>query len=899
MKYKFIAIALFVFSVAIFISSYKVLIEYDQIKERFVPNLWVAAQAEIEMLRFLDALSTHVEVEEPEPDDLAKRLYIFWSRLPLLLHGSESTHVREIVGATDTIKLIDSTLRRLEHAILQLERGDSVTLRAIHAEFEAFKVPIHRIVSMTMLKDEEAAAAHRSDIRRIFWDILWCFVGIAVSATTLVVILFRALHQANAASAIANATKAQLKAVIDAIPAKISARDFAGRVMFRNRYDLAFAASGNTGGHLMAIDQLDRQVLESGVTIPLFEEVDATCLDPRSWLTTKVPVADADNKNILVVTVSLDITKQKEAQQRNALLAMAVEHAGDAIEITDSKGRFKYVNSAFEALSGYSREEAIGQTPLALLVGHDCEEPHYAAVQKVVESGQGWHGVLTARRRDGSVYQQETTISPVRDAAQKIIHFVAVKRDITDRLEAEAKILHLAHHDSLTGLVNRVRFQERLRESLAQARRDSSLLAVHFLDLDDFKGVNDSLGHAMGDKLLMAVTKRIRRSTRESDTIARLGGDEFAVIQPKLSSSDEAGEFAKRLLATLSEPYDVDGQILQTSISIGITLYPLDDENPEQLLKNADMAMYRAKSAGRANFQFFTQEMKDAFEWRKMLECDLRKAIAAGDQLELFYQPLVDGRSGSITAVEALLRWMHPNRGPIPPSEFIPVAEEGGLIVELGEWVLNTACAQNKHWQSEGLPLVRMAVNLSAVQFNHHNLHVAVHEALASSGLDPRYLELEITEGVLMKDAEAAVATLQQLTKFGIRIALDDFGTGYSSMGYLKRFPVHKIKIDRTFITEVVTDPGDAAIVEAVVRLAHGLGLTVTAEGVETSEQVDRLRLIGCTELQGYYFGRPMPAIEMEQKLRGQAAASSNSRRACHKQRKKTAVKIMGVLQEG
>ncbi|HET9664196.1 MAG TPA: EAL domain-containing protein, partial [Burkholderiales bacterium] len=579
-----------------------------------------------------------------------------------------------------------------------------------------------------------------------------------------------------------------------------------------------------------------------------------------------MPLEEAAGRITGVVTVSLDITQQKEAQKLNTLLATAIEHAGDVIEITDAESRFEYVNAAFERISGYSRTEALGETPFSLLMSDPDDEPHYRAVQNAIASGQVWHGTLTGRRKNGARYEQEATISPVRDAEGVITHYVAVKRDITERLQTQARIWHLAHHDALTDLPNRVLFQDRLQQAVAQARRTGLLMAILFIDLDNFKDVNDALGHEFGDLLLKSVTQRLRGCTRETDTVARLGGDEFALIHTGLDRSEWAAKLAEKVLERLSEPFSLEGQEVHISASIGVTLCPLDHDDPQQIVKNADMAMYRAKNTGRANYQFYKEDMNLAFQARKALERDLRKALAHG-QLDLFYQPQIDARRSLIIGAEALVRWRHPTRGMISPAEFVPIAEECGLIVPLGDWVLETACTQNRIWQDLGLPPVRVAVNLSAQQFLYRDLVGSVVGALETSGLDHACLELEITEGILMRETEMTISTLRRLTELGIQIAVDDFGTGYSSMAYLKRFPVNKIKIDRAFVTDVTTDPGDAAIVGAVIGLAHGLGLSVAAEGVETFDQAAHLRARGCDELQGYYFGRPMRAGSFQQRL--------------------------------
>src|SRR4051794_10764465 len=675
-QYRALAAAVLLFTAAILISSYHIVREYELITGKFVPNLWVAAQAEIEYFRFINQLERHTFDDAEESQELATRLYIFGSRLPLLLQGSESDHVRAIEGAPETVERLSDTLEQLEPAIVALRRGDAAAYRTIYAALKPFEIPLHQIVANTMLKDEEIAASQREEIRKVYWEVLWCIAGITVSASILVVLLFRAfrsasrsLELAHAAEAAETAARAQLKAVIDAVPARISARDRDGRPVFRNRYaaELECGPTDGAENDTCGLDALDRRVIESGEPVPLFEELGLGEADgQRAWLTTKVPLCDPGGSVANVVTVSLDISAQKEAQRRNALLATAVEHAGDAIEITDAAGRFRYVNPAFERISGYTREEAIGETPFTLLLGDASDEPYYRSVQNVIEGGQVWHDNLTARRKDGQLYHQEATISPVRDVSGEVSHYVAVKRDITDRLRAQEQIWHLAHHDPLTDLPNRTLFEDRLEQALVQARRNGQLVALLFLDLDKFKDVNDTLGHHCGDQLLGLVSRRLRASTRDIDTVARLGGDEFAVIQTGLTDPRAAGKLGQRLLGALAEPFAVGGQELHVSASVGITVFPADGSEAQRLLCNADLAMYKAKASGRAACQFFEEGMNRAAQARKSLERDLRRALANGEAT-LAHQPQGDGQHGTPTGAGGVLPRTAPDRGPGPP----------------------------------------------------------------------------------------------------------------------------------------------------------------------------------------------------------------------------------------
>jgi diguanylate cyclase (GGDEF)-like protein len=440
---------------------------------------------------------------------------------------------------------------------------------------------------------------------------------------------------------------------------------------------------------------------------------------------------------------------------------------------------------------------------------------------------------------------------------------VATHQDITEQRRSEAKIVHMAMHDTLTGLPNRVLLNERIEHGLARTKRGESM-ACHLLDLDYFKTVNDTLGHPAGDKLLCQVADRLRALVRETDTIARMGGDEFAILQGTLGQPQDAINLAHRVIDEISRPYDIDGQQVVIGTSVGIAIGPDDGSTPAELMRNADLALYRAKGEGRNTFSFFEPEMDTRMQTRRLLETDLRKALAEGE-FELYYQPILNLRSNEITGMEALIRWHHAERGMMLPATFIPLAEEIGFIVPLGQWVLREACAAAARWTQ---PLT-VSVNVSPAQFRSPNLIQAVANAIASSGLPPERLELEITEMVLTGDSEAALTILYQLRDLGVRVAMDDFGTGYSSLSYLQSFPFDKIKIDRSFVKDITDGVGSLNIVRAVTAMAQGLGMTTTAEGVETNEQLEVVKAEGCTEMQGFLFSHPLPADEVDKLLAG------------------------------
>lgn len=439
--------------------------------------------------------------------------------------------------------------------------------------------------------------------------------------------------------------------------------------------------------------------------------------------------------------------------------------------------------------------------------------------------------------------------------------------DITARIRAESEIQQLINYDTLTGLPNRSLLHDRLHQAIAQSAREKHLLGILVLDLDRFKGVNETLGHKAGDKLLKSVGKRLQACVRDSDTLARLGGDEFVALLVGLTHEEGITTVAKKILAIVSEPVYIDGHEIYSTCSIGIAVYPMDGDDSHTLLKHADLAMYQAKELDRNNFQFFSRDMNIKVLERMMLENSMRKALER-DEFFLVYQPQVDTRTGRITGMEALLRWQHPDLGLLAPDKFIYLAEDNGFIISLGEWVLRTACRQNKIWQDQGLPAVRVAVNLSAKQFGQYHLDEVIASTLLDTGLEPQWLELEITESTIMKDAEKNTVILQKFKEMGITLAIDDFGTGYSSLSYLKLFPLSRLKIDRAFVRDITTNPDDAAIAEIIIDIARTLKLSVIAEGVETRAQMQFLSFNNCVEMQGYLFSRPVRAEEFANLLR-------------------------------
>lgn len=578
---------------------------------------------------------------------------------------------------------------------------------------------------------------------------------------------------------------------------------------------------------------------------------------------------DVDGVVTGLVIVGQDITARRQAEENMRKLSYAVEQNPISILITDTQGNIEYANPKFAEVSGYSLEEIHGKTPYFLQADTLSIEA-YQRLQKVVASGELWQGELCSRRKDGELFWEAAHVSALYAPSGKITHFVWLREDITARKQAEAKIHTLAYYDPLTQLPNRVMLQEQLREAIETARRHTQLLAVMLVDLDQFKRINDSLGHQIGDLLLQRVADRLQECLRHNDYVclarpeapfsqdilARVGGDEFVILLTEIKQPDDVIRVAQRIQAIMTKPFVIENNDIFTGCSIGIALYPYDGADMETLLKNADNALYHAKDQGRNNYQLYSDWMNTAAVQRLELENHLRKAFDNGE-LTLHYQPQVALESGRITGVEALLRWHSSSLGTVSPINFIPVAEETGLIIPIGEWVIRAACMQAKVWQDACLPPLRMAINLSPRQVTDPDLPGRVKQILQETGLQPDLLELEITESILMK--EGALEILESLKKLGVQLCIDDFGTGYSNLSYLRCFPIARLKIDRVFIQDIGQKSEDSAIASAITAMAHSLRLEVVAEGVETDFQLAFLQGLGCDEMQGYYFSRPQP----------------------------------------
>ena len=547
-----------------------------------------------------------------------------------------------------------------------------------------------------------------------------------------------------------------------------------------------------------------------------------------------------------------------ELGRKGAQFTKIYENTVEGILITDGESRIQAVNPAFTAITGYDVSEVLGKTPAVLSSGKQDAEFYRDMWRHLLEDGK-WTGEIWNRRKNGEIYPEWLNITAIHDRQGHLQQYVCLFTDISEHKQAEEKLRYQAYHDPLTDLPNRLMYTEHLDMALPQAQRREQMCGVMMLDLDHFKNVNDTFGHEGGDKLLILVAQRLRECIRKEDTLARMGGDEFTFLLSLVDDIKDVARVAEKILASFAHPVTIDGKDLFITPSIGISLFPSDGKDAETLLKNADAAMYRAKEGGRNAYQFYTADMNAQAQERMSLENDLRRALENGE-LEMYYQPKVAAKDGRIVAAEALIRWHHPTRGFVSPGEFIPLAEEDGLILPIGEWLLNEVCRQIRRWRDAGLTVPCIAVNLSGRQFQRQNLPDLLAQAIADAGIEPGDLELELTEGTIMSNAESNIEMLVLLKRMGMSLAIDDFGTGYSSLSYLKRFPVDVLKIDYSFVRDIVTDGNSAELVRSVIGMAHGLKLEVVAEGVETPEQLAFLRQHGCDLIQGFLFSKAVPA---------------------------------------
>ncbi|MFL1418989.1 phosphodiesterase DibA [Pseudomonas fildesensis] len=552
----------------------------------------------------------------------------------------------------------------------------------------------------------------------------------------------------------------------------------------------------------------------------------------------------------------------KESRDRLRQAAAVFDCTREGVLVSDAKGLIVHVNRAFMEITGYQRDDVMGQQPSLFKSGRHSSSFYQQMFQTLERTGE-WSGEIWNRRKSGEIYPQWQTIRVIHDDQGQVSHYVAVFSDISAIKDSEHELAHLAHHDPLTDLPNRLLFTDRAEQALASAQVHKRGCALLLLDLDHFKIINDSLGHNVGDQLLKLVGERLKGLFGSGVTLARLGGDEFAVLVESCPQVIQAAALAQRMLDAMKQPFIFDGNQLFISASIGISLFPSDALSAEQLLRNADSALFKAKSAGREGYALYTEELTAHAQNRVEIASEMRRAIEQ-QELRVYYQPVHDLQDSRLVGVEALVRWQHPERGLVPPSEFIPIAERTGLIADIDAWVMDQACRQMCRWLAEGAPLSFIAVNVSSRLFARRELYDQVAQVLHDTGLDPAFLELEVTESAVMGDPEMALEQLHRLRELGLRLAIDDFGTGYSSLLRLKRLPVQKLKIDQGFVAGLPWDEDDAAIVRVVIALAKSMGMQVHAEGIEQVEQAQFLLDHACDLGQGYWFGKPMPADEID-----------------------------------
>jgi len=675
-----------------------------------------------------------------------------------------------------------------------------------------------------------------------------------------------------------------LESIANSSSDAIYAKDARGRFLFVNhetcrmlgKSELELLNASVQG--VLPQEQIDALAIEDRdalfVPRPVRREERVSTVDgERIFMSIKGALRDRRGDTIGIFGISRDVTEQRMEEARRMQWAMAFENIRDGVMITDAACHIQNVNPAFSTITGYSAKEAIGSPVKLLQSGHHSPD-FYRQMWGSLDLLGHWQGEIWNRRKNGEIYPQWLTISAVRDSASgEPTHYVGVFTDVSLNKSAELEMERLAHYDSLTELPNRALLHERLEQTLQRTQRSQATTAVLVIDLDSFKTVNDSLGHPAGDELLVRVASRLQERLRPGDLLGRLGGDEFLVVREDCKSPAEAAVLARDLIAALAAPVRLAcGIDAYVTASIGISLHPVDGSmGVVELLRDADAAMYRAKDEGRNRFCFYTSNMTTEATAKLEVEAALSRAMDRGELL-LHYQPKLDARSGRICGAEALLRWNRQGVGLVPPAQFIPVAEQSSLILDIGAWVIDEACRQIRAWRDAGQPLVRVAVNVAARQFASGDLDRIVARAIMCHGIDPYWLELEITEGMLIANPEDATAMLFRLKSLGVKLSLDDFGTGYSSLGYLQRFPLDALKIDRSFVSRIGQHSDGEALVDAVIALAHRLRLHVVAEGVEHELQASYLLAQGCDEMQGYHFGPPAAAPALQEMLARQNA---------------------------
>lgn len=705
---------------------------------------------------------------------------------------------------------------------------------------------------------------------------------ISQDAPHLLLMLHDVTLQRQAAQVLAEREQA-FRTLADNVPDNIVRYDLEGRVLYLNRTlerTLGRTASDLLGKapHEMSpdgrYDELEKTALQVGATgesAEIEQIVPGPDGRPRYHLIRVVPELGPDGRPASVLAVGRDLTQQKAAEEELRLAASVFHNSAEGVLITDTAGIIMSVNPAFTEITGYTEAEALGKTPR--LLRSDRQGPEfYRAMWTALTTDGCWQGEIWNRRKNGEAYLEWLTINRIDNKDGAPVRYVAVFHDITEMRRKDERIHHLAFHDALTGLPNRTLMLDRLQHAVVRSQREQSRVSVIFIDLDRFKSVNDGLGHDIGDLLLQQVAQRIKGRLRAMDTVARLGGDEFVVLMEDLKDAEYCASLAQQLIAAIARPMKLRQHTVEIGASLGLAFFPEDGTDALELMKRADMAMYAAKAAGRNTYRFFQQDMLERTNERLTLEMDLRRAIANGD-FELHYQPKIALATGKVLGVEALVRWRHPARGLVLPAEFIPVAEESGLIVDLGAWVLEAACRQMAAWRLRGLH-IRVAVNVSARQLDAGDLVERIAGLTVRHGIEPKDLEIELTESTVMANPENVAGLLARLRQLGVTVAVDDFGTGYSSLAYLRRLPIDVLKIDRSFVMAADRDDEDAQIAKTILALGRALRLQVVAEGIETRSQARLLLSLGCEAAQGFLYSRPLPAGDIENWLAKNAGIS-------------------------
>ena len=777
----------------------------------------------------------------------------------------------------------DALAERLLVALLDLPRNSP---EAKSAEIVGFTVPkdygaVHSLYRELELGPYAHQHVEWRDVLEHYRDVLLIVALLLVLAASSVAIFVvrsnRRLERENTerqrVEAALQREKVRSESYLEAIGSMIVIVDPNGLVMLANRR--ANEVLGYAEGELEGLDWFatvippdQRSLVQGGFERAMARQIrlaetyehDVLTRDGRrlqiAW--SNRTLTDAHGKICALIGAGEDVTERRAAEAEVRLFAKVFESSAEGVMICDGETRIERVNRAFSEITGFAPGEVIGINPRVLASGRQPAE-FFRQMWRDIELAGRWQGEIWNRRKSGEVYPQWLSINTITNDDGETVKYVGIFTDLSQSKADQAQIHFLAYYDPLTSLPNRRLLGDRFDQSLAAARRNSRHLAVLFVDLDRFKQINDSLGHPIGDRVLEGVAERFKHCVRESDSLARVGGDEFVLMLPDVASPEDAAVVALKCFEALRAPFRIDDHELRVTPSIGIALCPQDGETLDALIKAAETAMYAAKDAGRATYRFFTGDMNARIFARMLLENQLRKATERREFV-LHYQPQLDVGSGAVIGVEALIRWNHPDQGLVYPGYFITVAEETGLITEIGRWVLGEACRQMAAWHAAGLPKISVAVNVAAPQFHTADFYAHVTDALADSGLDPHHLELELTESILVQEVEATLLVLQRFKALGVMLSVDDFGTGYSSLSYLKRFPVDRLKIDQSFVRGLSDDKSDRAIVGSIIAMGKNLRLKVLAEGVETAEHLAILKGEGCDEYQGYLFSKPVPA---------------------------------------